>query len=89
MTPATLRRWAKTGVIPGTNGSEGWSPAAAATARVVARLRERGHSLQQIREAGRQGRLAYGFIEEMFPRRAKGCSLAEGAREGARGSRAR
>ena len=29
-------------------------------------MRERGHSLEHIRQAGQQGRLAYGFIEELF-----------------------
>ena len=68
VSPATLRRWAQTGVIPEVDGSGEWTAAAAAHARLVARLREQGHSLQQIREAGRQGRLAYAFIEELFPR---------------------
>jgi adenylate cyclase len=64
--PATLKRWAQTGVIPDVDGN-GWTPAAVSHARIVARLRERGHSLQEIREASAQGRLAYGFIEDLFP----------------------
>jgi adenylate cyclase len=64
--PETLRRWAKTGVIPGTDGSSGFSRAAVATARIAARLRERGHSLQEIRKASQEGRLAYGFLEDLF-----------------------
>jgi adenylate cyclase len=67
VSPATLKRWAETGVIPQVDGKGRWTAAAAAHARIVARLRERGHSLDHIREAGRQGRLAYGFIEELFP----------------------
>ena len=43
-----------------------WTTAAVAHARIVARLRERGHKLEQIKEAGREGRLAYGYIEELF-----------------------
>jgi len=67
VTPSTLRRWAKTGVIPEHRGDEeGWTPAAVAHARIVSRLRERGHSLEQVRRAGEQGRLAYGFIEDLF-----------------------
>ena len=46
---------------------EDWTPAAASHARVVARLRHRGHKLEEIREATKQGRLAYGFLEDMFP----------------------
>lgn len=65
--PDTLRRWAKTGVVPAPNGSAGWSAAAVAQARLVARLRERGHSLDSIRQAAEQGRLAHGFIEDLFP----------------------
>ena len=40
VTPATLRRWAREGVIPETNGKGEWSTAAVAHARIVARLRE-------------------------------------------------
>jgi adenylate cyclase len=65
--PDTLRRWAKTGVIPGVDGSGGLPAPAVATARIVARLRERGHSLQEIRKASQEGRLAYGFLEDLFP----------------------
>ena len=68
VSPATLKRWAQTGVIPGVNGKKPeWTPAAIAHARIVARLRERGHTLEQIRRAGKEGRLAYGFIEDLFP----------------------
>src|SRR5690606_5653486 len=37
-----------------------------AQARVVARMSERGYSLDDLREAGREGRLAFGFAEELF-----------------------
>jgi len=43
-----------------------WTAAAAAQARVVARMRERGYSLEDLKEAGREGRLAFGFTEELF-----------------------
>jgi adenylate cyclase len=43
-----------------------WTATAAAQARVVARMRERGYSLEDLREAGREGRLAFGFAEELF-----------------------
>jgi adenylate cyclase len=69
VSPATLRRWAETGLIPGVQGKRGgrWTPPALAQARIVARLRQRGHSLDSIREATQQGRLAYGFLEDLFP----------------------
>jgi adenylate cyclase len=66
VTPATLRRWAESGVIPNIDGSKEWTPAAVSHARIVARMRERGHRLEHIRQAGEQGRLAYGFIEGLF-----------------------
>ncbi|MBV9606030.1 MAG: MerR family transcriptional regulator [Solirubrobacterales bacterium] len=61
---ATLRRWARQGLIPPYDGS--WSAAAVSHARIVARLRERGHSLREIRQASDQGRLAFGYVEELF-----------------------
>ena len=65
VTPATLRRWIKQGLIPQHDGA--WSPAAIGQARVVAKMRERGHSLQEIRQATEQGKLAFGFLEELVP----------------------
>lgn len=64
--PATLRRWARDGLIPG-HGSDGWTGAAIGQARTVARMRGRGHSLEEIRRATEQGRLAYAFVEALFP----------------------
>jgi adenylate cyclase len=61
----TLKRWAKEKVVPVRRGR--WTTAAAAQARIVARMRERGHSLQELKKAGREGRLATGLAEELFP----------------------
>ena len=81
VSPGTLRRWAREGVIPEVDGTAEWTTAAVAHARIVARLRDRGHKLEHIKEAGRQGRLAYGYIEDIFsadePRR----SLNEASKE--------
>jgi adenylate cyclase len=63
--PATLRRWCREGLIPPYEGR--WTRAAVGHARMVARLRERGHSLAEIRKAIADGRLAFGFIEELLP----------------------
>ena len=79
VSPSTLRRWAETGVIPEVDGSGGWTAAAVAHARIVARLRERGHRLEHIREAGRQGRLAYGYIAELLSGDEPPRSLTEAA----------
>jgi adenylate cyclase len=77
---ATLRRWTREGLVPQYDGA--WSPGAVSHARIVARLRERGHSLQDIRRATEEGRLAFGFIEELFPADSDGAyTLAQAARE--------
>jgi adenylate cyclase len=65
VSPATLKRWSDQGLIPQYDGE--WTPAAVGQARVVARMRERGHSLEEIREATDTGRLAFAYIEELFP----------------------
>lgn len=65
VSPGTLRRWAREGLVPQYDGA--WSNGAIAHARIVARLRERGHSLQQIRQATEEGRLAFGFVDQLFP----------------------
>src|SRR5215218_8207383 len=79
VTPATLKRWAESGVIPGYDGE--WTPACAAHARIVARLRARGHSLQSIRAAGDAGRLAFAYTEDLFPREAGPYTLDDAVRE--------
>ena len=62
----TLARWARDGLVPHARDGR-WTPAAVAQARIVARLRERGHSLDEIRAATESGRLAFGFVEELLP----------------------
>ncbi|HEX3360759.1 MAG TPA: MerR family transcriptional regulator, partial [Solirubrobacterales bacterium] len=61
---STLKRWAEEKIIPVRKGR--WTPAAAAQARVVARMRDRGYSLEDLKEAGREGRLAFAFAEDLF-----------------------
>jgi adenylate cyclase len=61
---STLKRWAEEKIVPVRRGR--WTAAAAAQARVVARMRERGYSLEDLKNAGREGRLAFGFTEELF-----------------------
>jgi adenylate cyclase len=62
---STLKRWAQARVIPVKGGR--WTASTAAQARVVARMRERGHSLEELRRAVRDGRLAFGYIEDLLP----------------------
>lgn len=74
---STLKRWASQRIIP-VRGDR-WTAAAAAQARVVARMRERGHSLASVRRAVRDGRLAFGFVEEFLPSAARSVTLADAA----------
>jgi adenylate cyclase len=83
VTTATLKRWIDKGVIPDGKRvtSDGWTPAAAAHARVVARLRERGHSLDEIKTATEEGRLAYGLLEDLFPPGEQSFTVEDAAQE--------
>jgi adenylate cyclase len=79
VSPGTLRRWVREGIVPLPAGS--WTPAAIAHARMVARLRDRGHTLQEIRDASDSGRLAYSYMEQLFPLETGTCTLDEAAEE--------
>jgi adenylate cyclase len=65
--------------VPQYDGS--WTPAAASHVRIVARLRERGYSVERIREASQSGRLAFGYIDELLPSTEARYTLREAARE--------
>jgi adenylate cyclase len=78
VSPATVRRWVDGGLIPGYDGS--WTPATAAYARVVARLRARGHTLAQIKRAGENGQLAVGPLENLLSRPGPRYPMRETAR---------
>jgi adenylate cyclase len=75
----TLKRWAEEKIVPVRKGR--WTVAAAAQARVVARMRERGYSLEDLKEAGREGRLAFGFAEELFTGSQESISIEQAAEE--------
>jgi adenylate cyclase len=70
----TLKRWAREEVIPVDGG---WTVAAAAQARVVARMRERGHSLESLGQAVRDGRLAFGYAESLLPEAKRTYTIGE------------
>ena len=73
----TLKRWAASGVIPIKRGK--WTAPAAAQARVVGRMRERGYSLDSLRQAARDGRLAFGYAESLLPEAERSFTVAEAA----------
>src|SRR3954467_2765683 len=64
VSPAPLRRGVAEGIVPLRDGE--WTPAAQAQARIVARMRARGHTLESLRVAAKEGRLASGFLEDLF-----------------------
>jgi adenylate cyclase len=76
---STLKRWAAEKIVPVRRGR--WTAAAAAQARVVAQMRERGYSLEDLREAGREGRLAFGFAGEVVPGAEQTLTVEEVAEE--------
>jgi len=75
----TLKRWAEEKIVPVRRGR--WTAAAAAQARVVARMRERGHSLADLKKAGREGRLSFGLAEDLLPEQEAQVTVEEVARE--------
>jgi adenylate cyclase len=79
--PATLRRWVREGLVPQYDGREGWTPAAVGNARVVGRMRGRGHSFGEIRRALKEGRLAYAYTEELLASPGRPYTVADAARE--------
>jgi len=74
--PSTLRRWENAGVVPAA-ADAGWNDDALAQARVVARLRDRGHTLAEIRRATESGRLAFAFIEDLLPSAGRALTLED------------
>jgi adenylate cyclase len=78
VTQGTVRRWVKEGLVPQYEGT--WTPAAASHIRIVARLRERGHSVKRIREASQSGKLAFGYIDELLPSTEARYTLKQAAR---------
>lgn len=75
---ATVRRWVRDGLVPQYDGR--FTPAVAAHVKLIARLRGRGYSVGQIREASQSGRLAFGYIEELLPSSDGRFTLADAVR---------
>lgn len=76
---STLNRWARQRIVPVKRGR--WTRAAATQARVVSRMRERGHSLGDLRRAAQEGRLAFGFLEDIVPVSERRYSVEQAATE--------
>src|SRR5580704_2281606 len=67
------------GLVPGYDGR--WTPSALAYVRVVARLRARGHTLEEIKRASDSGQLAIGPIENLLSSPEGGHTLEAAERE--------
>lgn len=76
---STLKRWASQGIVDLDRGD--WTTAAAAQARIVSRMRERGYPLSEIKGAVRDGRLATGSVEDLLPGPSRIHSRGEAAAE--------
>lgn len=79
VSPGTVTRWIGKGLVPGYAGR--WTPSAVAYVRVVARLRARGHSLEQIKRASDNGQLAVGPLENLLAGAEGRYTVREVARE--------
>jgi adenylate cyclase len=77
VSPSTVTRWVDKGLVPGYDGH--WTPASVAYVRVVARLRARGHTLEQIKQASDRGQLAVGPIENLLSSSEERYTLQEAA----------
>ncbi len=75
--PATVRRWVKEGLVPQYEGA--WNTVAATQVRIIARLRARGHSIEEIRNASDSGALA-GYIDDLLAPPQGGYTLEQAAR---------
>jgi adenylate cyclase len=75
---ATVRRWVRDGLVPQYEGT--WTPAAASHVRIVASLRERGYTIEKIREATHSGRLVFGYVDELLASEQGSHSLADVSR---------
>ena len=78
VSPGTIRRWVAKGLVPGFDGR--WTPSALAYVRVVARLRDRGHSLERIKQASDDGQLAIGPIENLLSSSGARHTVRQGSR---------
>jgi adenylate cyclase len=79
VSPGTVTRWIRKGLVPGYEGR--WTPSAVAYVRVVARLRARGHTLEQIKRASDNGQLAVGPLENLLAGSEGRYTVREVARE--------
>jgi adenylate cyclase len=79
VSPSTLQRWARARILPMRGGR--WTRVVATQARVIARMRERGHSLNDLRQAARDGRLAFGYAEDLIERSDRTFTRAQAAAE--------
>jgi adenylate cyclase len=79
VSPSTIRRWVSMGLAPGHEGV--WTQASLAYLRVVARLRARGHTLEEIKRASESGQLISGPIETLLKSAGPRYTVKQASRE--------
>lgn len=79
VSPSTIRRWVSMGLVPGHDGV--WTQASLAYLRVVARLRARGHTLEEIKRASESGQLISGPIETLLKSTGPRYTVKQASRE--------
>ena len=81
ISPATLRRWDAAGLIP--RATPGWTEREVSHLRLLVGLRNRGYTLQQLREGVDRGALAIGYVgrDGAGSGRLRSYSYREAARE--------
>ncbi len=76
---STVRRWVAMGLVPGYDGT--WTQSSLAYLRVIARLRDRGHTLGEIKRASESGQLISGPIETLLKDSGPRYTLKQASRE--------
>lgn len=75
----TLEEWAESGVIPPYRGF--WTEPAAVHARIVKRLHEQGHPLEELKREGEEGRLTFGYVDSFFTEKKLGITFRQAAEQ--------
>jgi len=73
----TLQEWAESGVVPPYRGY--WTKPAAVHARIIGKLKAQGHSLEELKKEGEEGRLTFGYVDGLFTEKKSSLTFREAA----------